>query len=220
MPPVQSGVAVSQPSVPRGLSFAHNGFAAHQSKEQLSPAAKEKESREAKINDLKMFSNNFKLHTPIPTDLVSLISKDPEEQKELQEKGMRNLEEAEARDAPELDEHSGDDYGPITPFRIAHLHNSSLGEEPNHHPQYAWPTRKNGELEAKVGSAHLAKSPQLAPSPPISIEQLMKDKASDIGVDWRDFNSICREKDEIAKHRFQSESREWQSKHILKSLHP
>ena len=46
------------------------------------------------MNDLKKFADSFKLHTPVPSDLVSIIAKDPAKQKEIQEKAKRNAEEA------------------------------------------------------------------------------------------------------------------------------
>lgn len=48
------------------------------------------------MNDLKKFADSFKLHTPVPSDLVSIIAKDPAKQKEIQEKAKRNAEEAKA----------------------------------------------------------------------------------------------------------------------------
>jgi hypothetical protein len=47
-----------------------------------------------KLDDLKKFADSFKLHTPAPTDLVSLMAKDPAKQKEIQEKAKRNTDEA------------------------------------------------------------------------------------------------------------------------------
>lgn len=46
------------------------------------------------MNDLKKFADSFKLNTPVPSDLVSIIAKDPAKQKEIQEKAKRNAEEA------------------------------------------------------------------------------------------------------------------------------
>lgn len=50
--------------------------------------------KKVKFNDLKKFADSFKLHTPIPSDLVSIIAKDPTKQKEIQEKAKRNAEES------------------------------------------------------------------------------------------------------------------------------
>ncbi|KAG6042234.1 hypothetical protein E4U41_002577 [Claviceps citrina] len=49
--------------------------------------------KEVKLTELKKFANNFKLTTPVPTDLVSIIAKDPAKQKEIQAKAMKNAEE-------------------------------------------------------------------------------------------------------------------------------
>lgn len=48
------------------------------------------------MNDLKRFADSFKLNTPVPSDLVSIIAKDPAKQKEIQEKAKRNAEAAAA----------------------------------------------------------------------------------------------------------------------------
>jgi hypothetical protein len=53
-------------------------------------AAKDKE---IKLHELRAFSANFKLSTPVPTDLIGIIAKDPEKQKAIQEKALHNAEE-------------------------------------------------------------------------------------------------------------------------------
>ena len=50
-----------------------------------------------KLNDLKKFSTNFKLHTPVPKDLVPILAKDTAKQHEIVEKAQR---EAEQKAAP------------------------------------------------------------------------------------------------------------------------
>ncbi|KAH7384963.1 hypothetical protein BKA64DRAFT_748440 [Cadophora sp. MPI-SDFR-AT-0126] len=51
-------------------------------------------SRPAKSQALKDFSTNFKLNTPLPQDLVSILAKDSEKQKEIQDKSKRDVEGA------------------------------------------------------------------------------------------------------------------------------
>jgi hypothetical protein len=55
--------------------------------------------KEVKLNDLKKFADSFKLNTPVPSDLVSIIAKDPAKQKEIQEKAKRNAEQAKVNPA-------------------------------------------------------------------------------------------------------------------------
>ena len=45
-----------------------------------------------KLNDLMKFSQNFKLHTPVPKDLVPILAKDKSKQEEIIEKAQRNAE--------------------------------------------------------------------------------------------------------------------------------
>ncbi|KHN95854.1 PAB1 binding protein (Pbp1) [Metarhizium album ARSEF 1941] len=54
---------------------------------------KARADKEVKLTELKKFASSFKLSTPVPTDLVSIIAKDPAKQKEIQAKAMRNAEE-------------------------------------------------------------------------------------------------------------------------------
>jgi len=54
---------------------------------------KARQDKEVKLAELKNFANNFKLSTPVPKDLVSIIAKDPVKQKEIQEKALINAEE-------------------------------------------------------------------------------------------------------------------------------
>ncbi|KAK0634480.1 hypothetical protein B0T17DRAFT_7631 [Bombardia bombarda] len=54
---------------------------------------KAKADKEVKLTELKKFSSSFKLSTPVPKDLISIIAKDPVKQKEIQEKALRNAEE-------------------------------------------------------------------------------------------------------------------------------
>ena len=49
--------------------------------------------RTAKLNDLKRFSTTFKLRTPVPTDLVGILAKDPVKQEKIVEKAQKEHEE-------------------------------------------------------------------------------------------------------------------------------
>jgi len=46
-----------------------------------------------KLNDLKKFSSNFKLHMPVPKDLVPILAKDKTKQQEIMEKAQREAEQ-------------------------------------------------------------------------------------------------------------------------------
>lgn len=46
-----------------------------------------------KLNDLKKFSTNFKLYTPVPKDLVPILAKDTAKQHEIVEKAQREAEQ-------------------------------------------------------------------------------------------------------------------------------
>ncbi|ROT43371.1 hypothetical protein SODALDRAFT_37602 [Sodiomyces alkalinus F11] len=54
---------------------------------------KAKADKEVKLTELKKFAEGFKLSTPVPTDLISIITKDPTKQKEIQAKAIQNAED-------------------------------------------------------------------------------------------------------------------------------
>ncbi|TAQ84704.1 hypothetical protein B7494_g6978 [Chlorociboria aeruginascens] len=88
------GVPNATATVERDVASAFKGFAAQQRANftQLR-TQKAKNDKEVKLNDLKRFAINFKLNTPVPSDLVPIIAKDPAKQKEIQEKARRNAED-------------------------------------------------------------------------------------------------------------------------------
>jgi hypothetical protein len=49
--------------------------------------------RTVKLNELMKFSQNFKLATPVPKDLVPILAKDPNKQEEIIEKAQRQADE-------------------------------------------------------------------------------------------------------------------------------
>ncbi|KAI1001462.1 hypothetical protein K3495_g6736 [Podosphaera aphanis] len=87
-------------TVERDVACAFKSFASQQRKnvDQIR-LSKAKNDKECKLNDLKAFASSFKLHTPVPSDLVSIIAKDPKKQREIQARARRNVEEAEASKA-------------------------------------------------------------------------------------------------------------------------
>lgn len=54
---------------------------------------KAKSERTSKLNDLLRFSKTFKLKTPVPTDLVGILAKDPAKQEQIVEKAQKDHEE-------------------------------------------------------------------------------------------------------------------------------
>lgn len=56
-------------------------------------SSKAKQDKEVKLIELKKFADSFKLSTPVPKDLISIIAKDPAKQKQIQEKAIQNAQE-------------------------------------------------------------------------------------------------------------------------------
>lgn len=54
---------------------------------------KQSHDKAVKLNELKKFSMNFKLNTPVPTDLVPILAKDETKQQEIVEKSRRVVQE-------------------------------------------------------------------------------------------------------------------------------
>ena len=55
-----------------------------------------------KLNDLKKFSKNFKLVTPVPKDLVPILAKDEGKQRQIVEKAQRIADASKAGDRPTI----------------------------------------------------------------------------------------------------------------------
>ncbi|KAK1254389.1 hypothetical protein MKX08_008384 [Trichoderma sp. CBMAI-0020] len=74
-----------------------NSFKSFASQQRLNAekarSSKAKADKEVKLTELKKFANSFKLSTPVPKDLVSIIAKDPAKQREIQAKAIKNAEE-------------------------------------------------------------------------------------------------------------------------------
>ncbi|KAI0407975.1 hypothetical protein F4802DRAFT_496176 [Xylaria palmicola] len=66
--------------------------------------SKAKADKEVKLIELKRFADTFKLPTPVPLDLISIIAKDPAKQREIQEKAARDAMEVAKRKAEEAKE--------------------------------------------------------------------------------------------------------------------
>ncbi|KAG9241938.1 hypothetical protein BJ878DRAFT_202030 [Calycina marina] len=97
------GVPNHTATVEKDVTAAFKTFATQQRKDvDRLRNAKLRNDREVKLNELKKFADSFKLDTPVPSDLVSIIAKDPAKQKEIQEKAKRNAEQATASPAPPI----------------------------------------------------------------------------------------------------------------------
>ncbi|KAI9849347.1 MAG: hypothetical protein M1837_004807 [Sclerophora amabilis] len=59
-----------------------------------------KQDKDIKLNDLMKFSQNFKLLTPVPKDLVSILAKDKSRQDQIVEKAQRNAEDLKSNGEP------------------------------------------------------------------------------------------------------------------------
>lgn len=53
----------------------------------------QRENKAVKLNDLKKFAQNFKLSTPVPSDLVPILAKDETKQQAIVEKALRQAQE-------------------------------------------------------------------------------------------------------------------------------
>ncbi|KAK6844759.1 hypothetical protein PG995_014869 [Apiospora arundinis] len=73
---------------------------------------KAKADKEVKLHELKKFATNFKLPTPVPVDLISIIAKDPAKQREIQEKASRDA--AEVAQRRKVEEQAAKDKKPTT----------------------------------------------------------------------------------------------------------
>lgn len=56
-------------------------------------SSKAKADKEVKLTELRKFATSFKLSTPVPNDLVSIIAKDPAKQREIQARALKDAED-------------------------------------------------------------------------------------------------------------------------------
>ena len=93
-PQVKNGTPSATSTVERDVLNSFKSFASQQRETaQKVRTSKAKADKEVKLTELKKFANSFKLSTPVPGDLVSIIAKDPAKQKEIQAKAIKNAEE-------------------------------------------------------------------------------------------------------------------------------
>lgn len=62
-------------------------------KERAGVLQKADEAKKKKLKELQSFAKDFKLGTPVPSDLIGIIAKDPKRQLEIQEKAKKNAED-------------------------------------------------------------------------------------------------------------------------------
>lgn len=93
-PQLQEGTPSATSTVERDVLKEFKTFATQQrTAAENIRTNKAKADKEVKLTELKKFANSFKLSTPVPNDLVSIIAKDPLKQKEIQAKAMKNVED-------------------------------------------------------------------------------------------------------------------------------
>ncbi|GAB1312890.1 poly(A)-binding protein binding protein [Madurella fahalii] len=100
---VKPGAAPSATStVERDVLVSFKSFASSQrTLAERTRTTKAKADKEVKLTELKKFADSFKLSTPVPKDLISIIAKDPAKQKQIQEKAQKNAEEMARQKAAE-----------------------------------------------------------------------------------------------------------------------
>ncbi|KAL0940648.1 pab1 binding protein [Colletotrichum truncatum] len=93
-PQVKEGAPSAASTVERDVLNSFKTFASQQRQNaEKVRSSKAKADKEVKLTELKKFADTFKLSTPVPTDLIGIIAKDPAKQKEIQAKALLNAEE-------------------------------------------------------------------------------------------------------------------------------
>ncbi|KJZ71131.1 hypothetical protein HIM_09485 [Hirsutella minnesotensis 3608] len=93
-PQSKDGAPSATSTVERDVLNSFKSFASQQRMNaEKVRSSKARADKEVKLIELKKFATSFKLSTPVPSDLVSIIAKDPAKQKEIQAKAMKNAEE-------------------------------------------------------------------------------------------------------------------------------
>lgn len=109
-------------TVARDVASAFKNFATQQrSQADKIRNSKARADKEVKLHELKKFAASFKLNSPVPSDLVSIIAKDPAKQREIQEKARRNAEEqAEQLKQVKLNSEAASSASTASDFKAAH----------------------------------------------------------------------------------------------------
>jgi hypothetical protein len=82
-------------TVEKDVVTAFKNFSAHEKlRAQENQRRIARQDKAVKLNDLKKFAENFKLHTPVPTDLVPILAKDKGKQQQIMKKNQENVEQA------------------------------------------------------------------------------------------------------------------------------
>jgi len=90
----QSGTPNATANVEYEVRDAFKSFAASEKlKVQERQRLSARREKEMKLNDLKKFSTNFKLKSPLPMEIIGILAKDKHKQTELVEKARRQIEE-------------------------------------------------------------------------------------------------------------------------------
>ncbi|KAK4244040.1 hypothetical protein C7999DRAFT_44237 [Corynascus novoguineensis] len=125
-----------------------------------------KADKEIKLTELKKFAENFKLFTPVPKDLISIIAKDPAKQKQIQEKAKMNMEElAKQREAAAKEKEtataketqgkaSAEQSGTSTPAGTTDTRGSSRPAAPQHSGSAGIPGRHPGTRSSYQPQSH------------------------------------------------------------------
>lgn len=97
-PQAKEGAATTTPNatltVERDVLNSFKSFATQQrANAEKVRSSKAKADKEVKLIELKKFADSFKLSTPVPSDLISIIAKDPTKQKQIQAKAIQNAED-------------------------------------------------------------------------------------------------------------------------------
>ncbi|KAK4197943.1 putative PAB1-binding protein [Triangularia verruculosa] len=89
--PAKIGGPITTTNVEREVLNAFKAFSIKERKQvDAARHSKARVDKEVKLTELKKFSKDFKLSTPVPKDLIPIIAKDPAKQQEIQEKALQN----------------------------------------------------------------------------------------------------------------------------------
>ena len=126
-------------TVESDLNSAFKHFAElERRKVQDSRRSRQSADKAVRVNDLKKFAKNFKLLTPVPKDLVPILAKDEDKQKEIVRRAQAIADGATKTSS------SG---GQITPGRLARLESDVTSPSTRRQPTSTLPT---GQLPAKT----------------------------------------------------------------------
>ena len=124
-----------------------------------------RQDKAVKLNDLKKFAENFKLHTPVPQDLVPILAKEKSKQDEIVQKALQQVQELKVTPAKPSTSTTPQDQKAVKPTapRTEAGGSSPLGPQDRQNQQRARPNQPNFSQSVRGERPYQNQIPNIPP---------------------------------------------------------